>query len=655
MQSKQIPCGLNVFFQACKSIMKISNLKVRNLAQVKATLGASIISSFLVAASVFICLFILMFFIYNRQELLANQREIISDNKLYQASLSEQLGIIASSTEFISFLRSGKYTRKSEVSNLLIRLSSISSPAVTGMTLRDNQNNLLFKTGKVSPYYSVLALCYVGSTLDGVYGDCDYQWTLYFSKSKYVSILNLYNNKVEKNPKSEKTLNLLNNRYFGSFPVLAHSELGVSPNTHKIEFGYVFMIGMIIVIILIALAIWNWYRVKYIVDKLIAYPIEALTTRLKKNEKLDEGAFGGIQEIDYLKEQIVEFKKMEPILKLAEIAAQVAHDIRSPLATLDILISCLQNQALEQERTMMRTAIRRINNIANDLVEKYKGRGNSPETFVFIYSAIKDIVSEKDLECGPKNIKFELSLDSPKTAFSLSRGNYTEIKRMFSNVINNAVNAMPKGGVICVHCVQKNSKMMIQIIDQGCGLSEERIQALLSDRVQENAKIGLGLRHAKDYMRQHEGEISMISEEGVGTTVQLSFPLLPKPAWLCESISVRHSEELIIVDDDASIHDIWTKKLEELPVTRKDFYTPQACRDWFKTAAPKARVILCDYEFVNIPENGLDLLSSLNYQKLRKYLVTSNVDDAKVIAACDASDFELVPKHLLPYVQVLTA
>lgn len=155
------------------------------------------------------------------------------------------------------------------------------------------------------------------------------------------------------------------------------------------------------------------------------------------------------------------------------------------------------------------------------MVAKYKGREYSGDTSVFVYVAIKDIISEKDLEYRHKNVRFELLLDKPELAFTLTSGSYKEIQRMFSNLINNAVNAMPEGGTIKVECYKTDSNLILQFCDQGQGITEDKINKLLSPTEAKEAGIGLGLQHAKEYMKKHGGDLKIKSTVGVGTTVTL--------------------------------------------------------------------------------------------------------------------------------------
>ena len=354
-----------------------------------------------------------------------------------------------------------------------------------------------------------------------------------------------------------------------------------------------------------------------------------------------------------LLEGMKEHEQQKAIIEIGKNAAQVAHDIRSPLAALDTFVTSLYDKIPEQERIMMLTAFRRINNIANDLVSKYKGHDQGSNAPVFVYVAIKDIVSEKDLEYGSKRIKFNLTLDSPSSAFFLTNGDYTEVRRMFSNLINNAVNAMPKGGTIHIHCGVSGNHITLKIKDEGLGISKDRVAELLStDEQAKAAGIGLGLMHAKEYMQSHDGLFDLDSKTGIGTTITLSFKRKITPQWLVEKIEFDQSKLIIIIDDDASIHDVWTKKFEGHSIKRLDFYTTAEARHALGKDKIDPGLILCDYEFMGDNATGLDFLEEIQKMDCQKYLVTTHVDNQEILNRCEAISLHLIPKHLLPYVSV---
>ena len=377
---------------------------------------------------------------------------------------------------------------------------------------------------------------------------------------------------------------------------------------------------------------------------------------LNKDKAVLEDNFS-TEEFIFLQKFIVatfEKEKRDRVKKeLGEITAQVAHDIRSPLSALDMLITCIQDKITEQERAMLRTACRRINHIANDLVEKYKGQQHNQNFPIFIYVVLTDMLGEKELEYNATKLRFELNLDTLESAFLLTLGNCHEMKRMISNLINNAVNAMGNEGKIKVSCAYQGGAIIIKIRDQGCGMPLERVNALLADTVPENSKIGLGLTHAKAYLQQYGGKLEINSILGQGTEVTLKFTALPKPVWLCDELRLSPDATIMIIDDDQSIHDTWAKKVEQFYWVREDYFSLQAADAALKrNKAQKPMVILCDYEFIHERETGLDLLARFSGPHLQRYLVTSQVDQKILIESCQTLGIQMLPKQLLPYVKV---
>lgn len=597
------------------------------------------------------CLLFIVFYVFNLKTAELSLEQIKADNKLFQASISEKIGVIASSPIFINYMRSGDQTRQEDLLDFESLLSTMQAPVISGMKIQDAQGGEIFSSGQSTKYYSVLKLCYLNSTLNSGLGACNYSWTLYFDQNKYMQSLKEDNNLIEE-CKSCQASDLLGGASFGSFPVITHGPLlqKITLSTSSNNIITEVFIFLIVLFLALVLMLSQRHIIESLVRKFVVAPISLLTKKIKSGQELTTTT-EEILEIQYLKEQIALFESKSKMIELGEISAQVAHDIRSPLSALDTLLNNLHHQIPEQERIMMRTAFRRINNIANDLVAKYKGKEYHPDTPVFLYVVIKDIVSEKDLEYDAKHVKFELTLDEPQSAFLLVEGNYKEMRRMFSNLINNAVNAMPEGGVIQmgVRCVEHRAEITIQ--DQGCGISATRIKQLLSGEGAKKAGIGLGLHHAKDYMKAHGGELSIQSKEQVGSTVAMIFKVFPQPQWLAKELIVDTHLVIAIIDDDASIHDIWIKKFEHLKIKRMDFYRTEDCRTWLDQGN-RPGLILCDYEFVGQEETGLEFLKSIYHLGLSGYLVTTHVDNEAILADCESFNLQLIPKHLLPYVLV---
>ena len=158
--------------------------------------------------------------------------------------------------------------------------------------------------------------------------------------------------------------------------------------------------------------------------------------------------------IKILQNQSLELKQMEYETQ-DKISRQVAHDIRSPLAALNAVTQDLR-ELPEEQRIMIRSAVRRIEDISNDLASKKSQRQTDKilvdEKYkVYLLSGIiESIISEKRTQFrGKNNLLIESKLDAS------SYGLYAKIKidafkRVISNLINNAVEALGDDGVICV-------------------------------------------------------------------------------------------------------------------------------------------------------------------------------------------------------------
>jgi len=153
--------------------------------------------------------------------------------------------------------------------------------------------------------------------------------------------------------------------------------------------------------------------------------------------------------------QLIDSTELEKIQAIVNVASQVAHDIKSPLAALSAVARGLRGLP-EDERIMIRSAVRRIEDISNDLASKKPqqqiGDNKEDDKYkVYLLSAIlESIISEKRTQFrGKNNLLIESKLDAA------SYGLYAKIKidafkRVISNLINNAVEALGDAGIICV-------------------------------------------------------------------------------------------------------------------------------------------------------------------------------------------------------------
>ena len=108
-----------------------------------------------------------------------------------------------------------------------------------------------------------------------------------------------------------------------------------------------------------------------------------------------------------------------------------------------------------------------------------------------------------------------------------------KIMRVFTNLIKNAIDAMPKKGTIKITSCQTKEQVKIIFTDTGTGIPKETLPKIFSPLFTTKAQgMGFGLAICKRVIDAHEGNITVETCENKGTTFTITLPLKPKVASL---------------------------------------------------------------------------------------------------------------------------
>lgn len=355
----------------------------------------------------------------------------------------------------------------------------------------------------------------------------------------------------------------------------------------------------------------------------------------------------------------------------AELAEQVAHDIRSPLTALEATTGDMASMP-EKKRLQIRSALTRIRDIANGLLDRRRAdvresgsiANRSDSSTQLLSNLIEPIISEKRLALGPGS---GIKVQSPNDAGSYGlfvRVDPVEFKRVLSNLINNAMEALNgNSGTVRVTSSKWDSQILIAVNDDGKGIPPE-VLAKLGQRGASFGKAGgsgLGLHHARASAEAWGGRLEIASEIGEGTTVTLVLPAASAPGWFVPEIATARSGLVVVLDDDEGIHQVWRDRLNALgtdgqTVEARGFFTPQDLRGWIKENPIDASraLYLLDHDLAGFPETGLSLAAELGLER-RAILVTGRHEDAIVLEECRKLGIRMLPKELAPLIPIRVA
>lgn len=214
---------------------------------------------------------------------------------------------------------------------------------------------------------------------------------------------------------------------------------------------------------------------------------------------------------------------------LGKMAASLAHEIRNPLSALQLnlnLIQMSENNLDDESEDCLNACLESVQRI-NFLVEStldFSRKSNEKCSVESINDTINDAIHMIENRARRKNVIIKSELKDGISNFKFNRNKITQV---VLNLLSNAIEANPKNGIVLIKTYQENEKeILLQVKDSGVGIKDADKNKIFSDFYTNKDKgTGLGLSVCKKILKEFDSQIWFESEEGVGTSFFVKFPL----------------------------------------------------------------------------------------------------------------------------------
>ncbi len=288
-----------------------------------------------------------------------------------------------------------------------------------------------------------------------------------------------------------------------------------------------------------------------------------------ENSRLYGDLRAALRAVEDSQQRIVQGERLRA---LGEMAGGVAHDFNNTLAIIVGRAEVLLNETEDPE---LQRQLHVIINVALDAAQTVRRiqeftrvRRARPFQPVQINEVVGEMVEVtrsrwKD-EAQAKGIRYEMIVEpTPTPAFA---GDPSEIREALTNIIFNALDAMPDGGRITLRTAAEGDRVLCAVSDSGVGMSEDVRQRIFDPFFTTKGErgTGLGLSVVYGIVSRHNGDIDVQSRPGQGTTFVLKFPTggeIGRDGPARPAPRSKATGRILVIDDEREVAEVLNDQL----------------------------------------------------------------------------------------------
>jgi len=287
-------------------------------------------------------------------------------------------------------------------------------------------------------------------------------------------------------------------------------------------------------------------------DRLKEIPVIFVTTKNEPDDIVEGFKVGGV---DYITKPFIRNElliRVENHLELAgskkkilemnqtrdRLYSILAHDIRSPLSSISMVVSTINHKLIDPSSDAFYEIISDVDkstkntlSLLENLLIWTKSQSGAI-SFSYeqnnVFKLIRDCVDLLQGNAKAKKISMEVDVDENSYAFF----DEVTVNAVFRNLISNSIKFTPESGTIRISSMMQENEIEIKIEDSGIGMSEEVIKRIFIENqhyttngTNNEVGSGLGLFMVKDFVQRNNGRLKVLSEKGKGTQIIVYLPL----------------------------------------------------------------------------------------------------------------------------------
>lgn len=254
-------------------------------------------------------------------------------------------------------------------------------------------------------------------------------------------------------------------------------------------------------------------------------------TALRDEKQVIIGALAigiDITELKNLEQEVLQAERWATIGKMA---AKVAHEIRNPLSSISLNAELLEDEigsyrsvGTDEAMALLKAIISEVDRV-NALTEEYLQFSRlphikrSPSHLIEVIEEVLEFL-RRELIQNKITVQFDINKNVPEMLFDRD-----QLRRVFLNIVRNAMEAMPKGGELRIWTEKRDHYQIVHIADTGAGIPEETLDKIFVPFfTTKDFGTGLGLAIVKQIIDEHGGQISCRSKLGEGTAFSIALP-----------------------------------------------------------------------------------------------------------------------------------